>query len=222
MKNRTSVPKRSFSPEIIRRLSLYLRNLRRLEREGIKVISSGKIAEFLNISPAQFRKDLSYFGGFGKRGVGYEVERLATEIERILGIDREWEIALVGVGRLGSALLRFPGFRQFNLKIAAAFDSDPNKIGKVKSGIKIDGIDRVKETLRKKNIKIGMICVPPEEAQGVADKMTKAGVRAILNFAPVNLKTPKDIYISNVDMACELESLVFFLKKKYIKEVKFI
>ena len=215
MKNRTSVPKRLFSPEIIRRLSLYLRSLRRLEKEGIKVISSREIAEVLNISPPQFRKDLSYFGGFGKRGVGYVVETLAKEIERILGVDREWEIALVGVGRLGGALLRFPGFRQFNLKIAAAFDNDPNKIGKVKSGIRIEKIDRIKETFRRKKIKIGMICVPPEEAQKVAVEMIRAGARAILNFAPVNLKVPKSIYISNVDMACELETLVYFLKSKF-------
>lgn len=215
-KNNSSTSKRSFSPETIRRLSLYLRNLKELKQRGVDIVSSEEITNFLNISSPQFRKDLSYFGGFGKRGVGYEVDKLAKEIERILGVNRQWEIALVGVGGLGSALLKFPGFSKFNVKITVAFDNDHGKIDKVKSGIRIQNIDEIQQTLEKKNIKIVIICVPPEYAQDVADKSIKAKARAILNFAPVSLRVPKNVYVSDVDMACELETLVYFLNKSKI------
>lgn len=122
--------KKCFSAETIKRLSLYLRNLRRIQREDIEVISSDKITGFLDVSAEQFRKDLSYFGEFGIRGVGYEVEKLISELETILGIDKKWKIALVGAGRLGSALLGFEGFLRFNLRITCAFDIDSDKIGK--------------------------------------------------------------------------------------------
>ncbi len=208
--------KKSFSPETIRRLSLYLRNLRGLKQRGVKIVSSEEITRFLNISSPQFRKDLSYFGEFGKRGVGYEVDKLAQEIEKILGINKEWKIALVGVGGLGSALLKFPGFSKFNEKITVVFDNDAGKINKVKSGIKIQDINEIQQTLSKKNIKIVMICVSPENAQEIADKAIKANARAILNFAPVSLKVPKNVYVANVDMSCELETLIYFLNKSGI------
>lgn len=213
-KTSTKSDKRSFSPEIIRRLSLYLRNLKGLKEKGVDIVSSEEIAKLLNTSSPQVRKDLSYFGGFGKRGVGYQVEELAKEIEKILGINQRWEIALVGVGRLGSALLKFPGFSQFNLKITATFDNDPEKIGKSKSGINIYDISDIKKVLKQKNIKIVIICVPPEYAQEIADKVIKANARAILNFAPVSLKVSEDVYVSNVDMACELETLIYFLNTR--------
>ena len=212
-KNKFSIAKKSFSPETIRRLSLYLRNLKELKRKGVEIISSKQMSKGLNVSSVQFRKDLSYFGEFGKRGVGYSVDKLVKEIEQILGIDRQWEIALVGVGKLGSALLKFPGFSQFNLKITTAFDNDTEKIGKVRSNIKIDNVAGIKQILKKRKIKIAMICVPPEYAQNVVDKVIDAGIKAILNFAPVSLKIPNNVYVSNVDMACELESLIFFLKE---------
>ena len=206
--------KRPFSPETIRRLSLYLRNLKGLKEKEVDIVSSEEIAKSLGISSPQVRKDLSYFGGFGKRGVGYSVGNLSREIEQILGMNRTWEIALVGVGRLGSALLRFPGFSQFKLKIIAAFDADPEKIGKTKSGINIENISNLKKVLKQKNIKIIMVCVPPEYAQEIADMAIKAEARAILNFAPVFLKVPENVYVSNVDMACELETLIYFLNTR--------
>ncbi len=212
-RNKFSIAKKSFSPETIRRLSLYLRNLKELKQKKIEIISSKEIAKGLNISSEQFRKDLSYFGEFGKRGVGYSVDKLAKEIEQILGINRQWEIALVGVGKLGSALLKFPGFSQFNLKITTAFDNDTEKIGKIRSNIKIDNVAEIKQILKKRKIKIAMICVSPDYAQEIAEKLIRADVKAILNFAPVSLKVPEDVYVSNVDMACELESLIFFLKE---------
>ena len=206
--------KRAFSPETIRRLSLYLRSLKGLKEKEVDIVSSEEIAKSLGISSPQVRKDLSYFGGFGKRGVGYSVDNLSREIEQILGMNRTWDIALAGVGRLGSALLRFPGFSQFKVRITAVFDCDPEKIGKTKSGITISNISDLKKILKQENIKIIMICVPPEHAQEIADMAIKAQARAILNFAPVSLKVPENVYVSNVDMACELETLIYFLNTR--------
>ena len=212
---RTICTKKScFSRETIKRLSLYLRNLRNLKQKGIEVISSDKITGFLNVSAEQFRKDISYFGEFGKPGVGYEVEKLIGELESILGINKSWNIALVGAGRLGSALLGFEGFSKFNLKITHIFDSDSKKIGKELFGIKINSIRDIKKIVRENKIKIVIIATPPEAAQEIADKLIDSGIRGILNFAPVILKSPENVFISNVDMACEMESLLFFVKRK--------
>ncbi len=210
--------KNNFSFETIKRLSLYLRNLKRLKESGIDIISSDKISHFLNVTSVQFRKDLSYFGGFGKRGVGYKVKRLIEEIEKILGIDKQWSIAIVGVGRLGSALLGFEGFSKFNLNISHAFDASSEKIGKMTKGIRIEDINNMKRAIKKNNIKIAILSTPPEFAQSVTNELTSAGIRGILNFAPVILQVPEYVSVSNVDMACELESLVFFSKKKYFNK----
>jgi redox-sensing transcriptional repressor len=214
-KEKVCSKKKCFSPEVIKRLSLYLRDLRRMQNEGVDIISSDEITKILDVSSAQFRKDLSYFGEFGKRGVGYKVNTLVKELEQILGIDRWWPIALAGVGRLGSALLGFSGFGRFKLKIAAAFDNDKRKIGKVISGVKITPIENMEESIKEHNIEIGMICVPPQFAQQIANRMISAGIKAILNFAPASIKLDRnDVYISNVDMACELETLVYFLSSR--------
>ena len=194
------------------RLSLYLRSLRMLEKKRVDVASSEDITEFLNVSPVQFRKDLSYFGGFGKRGVGYGINALSKEIERILGTDIAWKIAIVGAGKLGSALLGYPGFPEFNLQIAAAFDSDPERIGKVRKGIKIEDARSMRGVLRGKGIKIAILAVPADKAQEVGEELAGCGVKAILNFAPVNLMLPKRISVSNVDMASELQGLIYKLK----------
>jgi redox-sensing transcriptional repressor len=199
--------------ETARRLSLYVRSLRRLGEQGIKVSSSEEITRFLNISSVQFRKDLSYFGEFGKRGVGYDVEALSKEIEKILGTDVVWKIVLVGVGKLGSALLGYPGFLEFNLEIAYAFDNDIGKIGKVWEGIRIEDISKMKEIIQKNNIKIAILSVPIDSAQRQSQELVKCGIKAILNFVPLNLVLPKNIFVSNVDMASELESLVYKLKR---------
>ncbi len=206
--------KKSIPQETARRLSLYLRSLKRLRAGGVNLASSEDVTKFLNVSPTQLRKDLSYFGEFGKRGVGYDVSSLVKNIEKILGTDTVWGIAIAGVGKLGSALLGYPGFFEFNLKISTAFDSDPAKVGKIIAGIKIEDISRLKQVIREKNIKIAVLSVPGEAAQETAEKLAQCGVRAILNFAPVNLVLPKDIFVSNVDMATELESLVYKLKRK--------
>jgi redox-sensing transcriptional repressor len=199
--------------ETARRLSLYLRSLRRFIQDKIKVASSDEITRFLNVSSAQFRKDLSYFGEFGRRGIGYDVETLRREIEKILGTNVVRKIALVGVGKLGFALLGYPGFLELNLQISAAFDNDPAKIGKVRGGIKIEDMRRMKELIKKRDIKIAVLSVPAEAAQGISEELSGSGIKAILNFAPVNLVLSNNIYVSNVDMASELESLVYKLKR---------
>lgn len=205
--------KRYIPQETARRLSLYLRSLKMLDQKKKAVASSEDITGFLNVSSVQFRKDLSYFGGFGKRGVGYEVKALMKEIEKILGTDAVRKIALVGVGKLGSALLGYTGFPEFNLQIVAAFDADPDKIGKIKRGFKIESVSNMKEIVKKEGIEIAILSVSAESAQNVAHTLAGSGIKAILNFAPVNLALPKDVFVSNVDMASELESLIYKLKR---------
>lgn len=216
MKSDKKTKKVNFSSGTIKRLSLYLRKLRNLQEEDINIISSKTITQFLDVKPDQFRKDLSYFGEFGKRGVGYDAARLIKEIEDILGISHEWKIALVGVGRLGSALLGFKGFSKFNLKITCAFDVEKSKIGKIKGGIKIKHIKDLENTVKKQGVKIAVIATSSEAAQNIADKLVASGIKGIFNFAPVFLKISKDVVVSNMDMACELENLVFFVKKQSI------
>ncbi len=212
-KDKVCTEKSCFSLDTIKRLSLYLRNLKRLREKGIKIISSKEITPLLNVSSAQFRKDLSYFGEFGKRGVGYKVERLIEELEKILGINKEWRIALVGVGRLGQALLGFEGFSKFNIKIVCAFDIEERKIGKVIEGVKVEDMKNLKNVIKRKKVKIAILCTPPDSAQKAAESLISAGVKGILNFSPLMLKVSPSVFVFNVDMACELESLIFFLKR---------
>lgn len=198
----------------IKRLSLYLRDLKKLQESGVKVISSTKVTEILNVSPAQFRKDLSYFGEFGKRGVGYKVDSLVKEIENILGTNNIQDIALIGMGKLGSALLAYPGFWQMNLRISAAFESDKRKIGRTYNGIKVEDIKNFAKTVKGRNIKIAMLCIPSEAVPEVLTLIKKSPIKAILNFTPVNLKNENGIFVSNVAMSSELQTLVYFIKNK--------
>lgn len=211
---KSKAEKNKFSLETIKRLGLYLRNLTELRENGIDTISSNKITQLLNVTPVQFRKDLSYFGGFGTRGVGYNVKKLISAIENILGINKKWDIAMVGVGKLGSALLGFDGFTKFNVNISHAFDTDKNKIGKTKNGVKIHDITDITKIVKSGDIKIAIISTPPESAQAIADELVEAGISGILNFAPVTLKVPPYVSVSDVDMSCELESLIFFARRR--------
>jgi redox-sensing transcriptional repressor len=212
MKKNSKV-KKKFSLEIIRRLNLYLRNLKKISENKIEIISSREITHYLNVTPEQFRKDLSYFGEFGKRGVGYNVRFLIHEIQKIVGAHVVWNIALIGVGKVGSALLGFDGFSKFNIRITHAFDAEEEKIGQTREGLMIEAVGDLKKIIKKENIKIAIIATPPEVAQGIANVLIDSGVKGILNFAPVFLKVPENIFVSNVDMACELESLIFFVKQ---------
>lgn len=198
----------------ITRLSSYLRVLDKLERMGFDNTASYQLAEELDINDSQVRKDLAYFGQFGKPGMGYETTRLKKEIQKILGLTRKWQVALVGVGNLGSALLAYQGFKKQGFYIIAAFDNDSKKIGRKKAGMIIENIARLKQIIRKEKIEIGIITVPAQAAQEVAELLTKAGIKAILNFAPARISVPKHVRLNNVDLSLRLENLSFFLSRQ--------
>jgi redox-sensing transcriptional repressor len=197
----------------ITRLSGYLRVLDELERMGFDNTASYQLAEELDINDSQVRKDLSLFGQFGKAGMGYETARLKREIQKILGLTKKWKVALVGVGNLGSALLAYKGFQKQGFYIVAVFDNDPKKIGKKWAGIVIQDIAQLKPIIRKERTEIGIITVPAPAAQEVTNLLTKAGIRAILNFAPVRISVPKNVRLNNIDLSLRLENLSFFLSR---------
>lgn len=193
------------------RLSVYSRYLSEVDRKGIVTISSGDIAEGVGVSPAQVRKDLAYFGEFGTRGVGYNVKDLNQQILKILGLSADWNVTLVGLGNLGLALSSYKGFRERGFIITSIFDTDPGKIGTVVHGVEVQPIEHLEETVEQNRTQIGIIAVPTDSAQEIADKLVKAGVQAILNFAPVVLNVPPKIELRNVDLAVNLEVLSFNL-----------
>ncbi len=198
----------------ISRLFVYLRELTSLSSVNIKTISSGELGERANLSDAQVRKDLGHFGQFGVSGSGYDVQELKSALEKILGKDKTWNVAIVGTGHLGSALLSYPWFKEHQLKIVAAFDSDPKKIGKERGGVKVRHIDDMAKTVKDEKISIGVITVPAESAQEVADKLVSSGVECILNFAPASINVPDEAKLKNVDLSRELETLTYFIVNK--------
>jgi len=199
-------------PEMtIRRLSIYTRCLLQLEEDGVKTISSQELAERFNLNSAQVRKDLAYFGEFGVRGIGYYVSVLKAELQRILGLDREWPVALVGLGNLGSALFHYKGFSRQGFRIAIVFDDDPAKAGREIGGVPIVSTRDVAREVKARAIQIAVLAVPADAAQGVADQLVAAGIKAVLNFAPARIRVPKDARLKNVDLSIELETLSFYL-----------
>lgn len=204
-------------PDIsISRLSLYLRFLEKYSAEkGEKsTINSEELAGFLNINPHQIRKDLSYFGKFGERGLGYRVGELKEKISRILGLSKKWNLCLCGLGNLGRALFAYQGFKEMHLTIVAIFDNDPKKIGKIIQGIKIYSVSDIPGVVKKQNIDIAIVAVPVSSAQEITNKLSRAGVRAILNFAPVKLNVPGHVKLRNADLSTELINLTYFLSDK--------
>jgi redox-sensing transcriptional repressor len=197
----------------IRRLSVYTRCLQQLEEDGVETVSSQDLAERFNLNSAQVRKDLAYFGEFGVRGIGYYVSRLKAELQGILGLDREWPLALVGFGNLGSALFHYRGFSRQGFRIAVIFDDDPAKIGRSVDGIPIMSTRDMGHELTARSIQIGIVAVPAEGAQAVTDQLIAAGVRAVLNFAPARLRVSREVRLKNVDLSIELETLSFYLAK---------
>ncbi len=191
------------------RLSVYSRHLTEVDRKGIVTISSGDIAEGVGVSPAQVRKDLAYFGEFGTRGVGYNVKDLHRHILKILGLSQDWSVTLVGMGNLGLALTTYKGFRERGFIITSIFDSDPEKVGTVVNGVKVQHVDDIVEVAKANKTQIGIIAVPSPVAQEIADKLVSSGVQAILNFAPVVLNVPPEVELRNVDLAVNLEVLTF-------------
>jgi redox-sensing transcriptional repressor len=199
-------------PEMtVRRLSVYTRCLQQLEEDEVKTVSSQELAERFNFNSAQVRKDLAYFGEFGVRGIGYYVSGLKAELQRILGLDREWQVALVGLGNLGAALFHYKGFARQGFRIAAIFDDDPAKAGKSMDGVPILAMRELPRESKARNLQIAIVAVPAESAQAVTEKIVAAGIKAILNFAPGRLRTGKDVRLKNVDLSIELESLSFYL-----------
>jgi redox-sensing transcriptional repressor len=201
-------------PEMtVRRLSVYTRCLLQLEEDGVKTISSQELAERFNLNSAQVRKDLAYFGEFGVRGIGYYVSGLKAELHRILGLDRSWPIALVGIGNLGSALFHYRGFSRQGFRIVVVIDDDPAKIGREMGGVPIVASRDLAREIKARGVQVAVVAVPAESAQIVVDQLVTAGIKAVLNFAPTRLKVPRDVRLKDVDLSIELETLSFYLAK---------
>jgi len=199
---------------VVSRLSLYLRELQRLVSSGQQTISSGQLGTLLGFSDAQVRKDLGFFGQFGYPGVGYRCEELIRAMRDILGTNHSWNVAMLGAGNLGQALLGYRGFGRQNFAIAAAFDADPAKVGQTIQGLRIQPLDELADTIREKGIRLGMIVVPAGHAQAAADRLVAAGIEGIVNFAPVTLTLPPHVQNVGVDLAIELEQLSFAVTSK--------
>lgn len=218
MKGVTTLKYSKVPEATIRRLSRYSRCLEELDSTGERVISSAQLANKCAVNAAQVRKDLAYFGEFGIRGVGYYVKDLLQDIKRILGLNREWRMAVIGIGNLGSALLSYKDFLKQNYKIVAAFDIDPpmvigrvsEKLGKP---VEILHVNRMKEVARERKIEIGIITTPAEEAQNVANMLVEAEVRGILNFAPAHVTVPEGFVVKDVFFTTVLDNLAYLLSR---------
>jgi redox-sensing transcriptional repressor len=194
------------------RLPLYLRTLDHMVREGLTVTSSQQIGARLGLSPAQIRKDLSYFGKFGKQGTGYNIVRLREQLERILHVDRQWPLALVGAGALGLAVMHYGGFRERGFYIASVFDNAPGKVGQRVAGYTVLPSDSIAVEVPKRDIRVAVVAVPPEAAQDVVDRLVRAGVRAILNYAPISLIAPPGVQVQQIDPVVHLQHMTFYLE----------
>ena len=199
---------------VVSRLSLYLRELQQVLRDGQETISSTQLGTLLRFTDAQVRKDLATFGQFGYPGVGYRCEELIEAIKSILGTNQSWPVALVGAGNLGRALLGYRGFGQQGFELVAAFDVDPDKTGGNVEGIPIYAIEDISEIAQQRGIKMVLLAVPAESAQTVADQVVAAGIDGILNFAPITLSLPENVSCVGVDLAIELEQLAFAVVNK--------
>ena len=193
------------------RLSIYSRQLSNLRKAGVETVSSEEIANSVGVSSAQVRKDLAYFGEFGTRGVGYPVDELLGNLTKILGLNREWNLAIIGAGKLGSALALYEGFRQRGFSIRAIIDADQEKVGVDLAGVVVDPLDRLEVLVKERDINIGIITVPAAQAQQITDRLVGAGVAAILNFSPQVLRVPPEVVLRNVDLAVNLKVLSFNL-----------
>ncbi|HKZ87243.1 MAG TPA: redox-sensing transcriptional repressor Rex [Anaerolineae bacterium] len=196
---------------VVGRLPIYLRALNHMAAAGQEITSSHELGKTLGISSAQIRKDLSHFGEFGKQGTGYRISHLQEQIKRILKVDREWDVALVGVGDLGHAVARYAGFKDRGFHITLLFDNDPAKIGARVGDLEILDAALLRETLLAKRIKVVMISVPASAAQQVADACAEAGVKAILNYAPISLKVPDGVKVQHLDPVAYLQRMTYYL-----------
>ena len=200
-------------PEVvIDRLPVYARALTAMQRQGREVVNSQELGERLGVTPAQIRKDLSYFGRFGKQGRGYNVARLLEELHEILGLTREWPMVLVGVGQLGRAIISYGGFVPQGFRIVEAFDVDPTIVGTTVDGLTVMGVDALAEALQRQKVEIAIVAVPATTAQSVIDILVRAGVKAILNYAPIAAHAPPNVQIKDIDPVLALQSMTFYVK----------
>ncbi len=210
-----SLKKKNIPSVTINRLSIYHRCLEKIletqNEEDLKIVPSFKIEEMTGINSAQIRKDLAYFGEFGKRGLGYPLIDLSRELKKILGLDKKWSVIIAGAGNLGKALVKYKGFQKKGFTIKGIFDNNPSKIGKKLGHIFIYDIKEIEKIIQAENINIGILVIPADSAQEVADKMVAGGIKAILNFAPVRIFLPPEIKIHNVDLSIEFEGLTYYL-----------
>ena len=205
---------RKIAESTVRRLSLYLRFLEEFEEQGASTISSAALATRGGTTSAQVRKDLSFFGSFGKRGLGYEVAALKKQLREILGLDRRYRVVVIGAGKIGSALVQYGGFRDRGFDLVAIYDNDPEKVGRHWSTLKVKDVSQLEADLHKEHADIGAVVTPAEAAQGVADRLVRCGVTAILNFAPVQLQVPDKVAVKTVNLVLELEALSYVLANR--------
>ncbi len=196
---------------VVGRLPIYLRALNRMLQEGQEYTSSHELGERLGISSAQIRKDLSHFGEFGKQGTGYHVQYLRDQLRQILHVDREWPMAVVGVGDLGRAIARYKGFTPRGFRVVALFDADPARVGEQIGALHVLSMDDLEREIKRQNIKVAMIAVPAEAAQEVANQLVQAGVRAILNYAPITLAVPPEVHVQYIDPVAHLQHMTYYL-----------
>jgi len=197
---------------VVERLPLYARALALLQYEGQEVVSSAELGERLRVTPAQIRKDLSYFGRFGKQGRGYNVSKLLRELRLILGLDRQWRMALIGVGELGRAILEYGGFAPQGFRIVQAFDVNPDVVGKELGSLVIKDVSELEQTLAAEPVDIGIVAVPAQAAQQVIDALVRCGVKAILNYAPIPVRKPPAVEVRPVDPVLQLQRMAYYLK----------
>lgn len=205
------MPEKIIPDIVIGRLPIYLRALQRMLAENRHVTSSQELGERLGISAAQIRKDLSQFGEFGKQGTGYSIDYLSEQIQKILKVDRVWEIAVVGAGDIGSAVARYQGFANRGLHVAMIFDNDPEKVGQKVGAFTIQDIADLETAIRKAGIQVAMISTPSRAAQEVADQLVSSGVKAILNYAPINLTVPENVHVQYIDPVIHLQRMTYYL-----------
>jgi redox-sensing transcriptional repressor len=196
---------------VVQRIPLYLRTLSYVSRRDVRVISSRELADLTGVSPAQVRKDLSLFGEFGRQGLGYDVQFLRSQLQRVLQVDREWAVMLVGAGALGHALINYRTFEVWNYRMVAVFDGDPTKVGQPIGHLHVQAMSDMRSTVAETGAQIGIIAIPPEHAQAVAEDMVTAGIRAILNYASIQLVLPEGVRVAYIDPVVSLQGLTYYL-----------
>ena len=206
--HRTDVPE-----VVVARLPQYVRVLNNLLAEGIQVANSQQLGDKLQVTPAQIRKDLSYFGRFGKQGRGYSVHHLLDELKQILGLNSHWDVVVIGVGRLGRAILSYPGFTPDGFRLVAALDNDPALIGQQVEGLVVRPIEDLDRVVQQYQIGIAILAVPSSHTQEVIDRLVECGVRAVLNYAPITAQVPEGVIVRNIDPVLSLQAMTYYLAK---------